>query len=53
VGPPVDLTPASAPTGRAGQRPAASDAPIPPAPIPNAEPGQRTNNFLNKIFGTL
>ncbi len=53
AGAPLDLTPAPAPGGRARSVAPAADAPIPPAPIPSAEPGQKTNNFLNKIFGNL
>ena len=32
-----------------------NSAPVPPAPIPNVDgqPGQRANDFFNKIFGTL
>jgi penicillin-binding protein 1A len=50
TGAPLDRAPA--PAGRAPAAPAAPDAPVPPAPIPLA-PGQKTNNFLNKIFGRL
>jgi len=41
--------------GRAAPAPVVDSAPIPPAPIPNAgeQPGQKTNNFLDKIFGRL
>ena len=53
AGPPVDLAPAATPSGRGRSAPAVPDAPVPPAPIPAAGPGQKTNNFLNKIFGTL
>ncbi len=44
-----------APGGRAASTPVVHDAPVPPAPIPNAgsQPGQRTNSFLDKIFGRL
>ena len=47
--------PAPPPAGRVARTPAVDDAPVPPAPIPNAgsEPGQRTNSFLDKIFGAL
>ncbi len=45
--------PAPAQTGRAAPTAAVEDAPVPPAPIPNVPPGQRTNNFLDKIFGRL
>jgi penicillin-binding protein 1A len=52
AGAPSDLAPASAPAGRARSGPA-EDAPLPPAPIPGEQPGRKTNNFLNKIFGAL
>jgi penicillin-binding protein 1A len=45
--------PAPPPAGRVSRTPAVDDAPLPPAPIPNAQPGRRTNSFLDKIFGTL
>ena len=57
--PTVNLTienpPAPPPAGRVARTPAVDDAPVPPAPIPNAggQRGQRTNSFLDKIFGTL
>jgi penicillin-binding protein 1A len=47
---------ASAPraAGRPAPGPVDDSAPVPPAPIPNAsQPGERTNTFLSKIFGTL
>jgi penicillin-binding protein 1A len=53
AGAPIELTPTASPAPRGRSAPAASDAPVPPAPIPNVAPGQRTNNFLNKIFGNL
>jgi len=48
------LTPAPpVPPGRAARTPAVDDPPVPPASIPNAQPGQRANDFLSKIFGKL
>ena len=55
-GAPLDLTPTAAPAAPAGRgrpAPAASDAPVPPANVPDAEPGRKTNAFLDKIFGNL
>ncbi len=45
--------PRPAPAGRGRPAPAASDAPVPPANVPDAEPGRKTNAFLDKIFGNL
>ncbi len=53
AGPPLALTPAPSPAGRASAVPSASDAPVPPVDVPGGEPGRKTNAFLNKIFGTL
>ena len=53
AGAPLALTPAPSPAGRASAVPSASDAPVPPADVPGGEPGQKTNAFLNRIFGTL
>ena len=50
---PLDLTPAAASAGRSRAPPPAPDAPIPPANVPDAEPGHKANAFLNKIFGKL
>ena len=46
---------ATAPAARAARTRAIDDAPVPPASIPNGggQPGQRANDFLNKIFGRL
>ena len=52
-GAPLTLTPPPVPAGRAAPAPLVDDPPVPPAPIPNVQPGQRTNSFLNKIFGAL
>ena len=43
------------PTSRPAPGPDIDSAPVPPAPIPNVggQPGQRANDFLNKIFGRL
>ena len=45
--------PASPPAGRPAPAPVVDSAPVPPAPIPNVggQPGQRANDFFNKIFG--
>ncbi|RBP13826.1 penicillin-binding protein 1A [Roseiarcus fermentans] len=50
---PSEPAPAPRPAGRAPSLPAPGDAPVPPAPIPDAQPGRKTNDFLNRIFGTL
>ncbi len=50
---PLDLTPAAATAGRARAAPPAPDVPVPPANVPDAEPGRKTNAFLDKIFGNL
>ncbi len=52
--PPSPLASAPRPVGRPTPAPVDDSAPVPPAPIPNAtQPGERTNTFLSKIFGTL
>ena len=57
--PPVATGAAAAPAAqpqparRAAPAPAIVDAPLPPAPIPDAKPVQPTNSFLGKIFGAL
>jgi len=53
--PAAAATPAPAPAVRAARTPAVDDAPVPPASIPNVgrQPGQRANDFFNKIFGGL
>ena len=53
AGPPVDLTPAASPAGRPRAAPSASDVPVPPADVPGAAPGRKTNAFLDKILGRL
>ena len=52
-GAPLDLTPAPASAGRARAAAPAPDVPVPPANLPGAEPGRKTNAFLDKIFGKL
>jgi penicillin-binding protein 1A len=48
------LASAPRPAGRPAPAPVDDSAPVPPAPIPNAsQPGERTNTFLSRIFGTL
>ncbi len=51
---PAATAPPPPPAGRTARAPVV-DSPVPPAPIPNAapRPGQRTNSFLDKIFGAL
>ncbi len=55
AGPPVTLAPPPVPASRAARSPIVDDPPVPPAPIPSpgGQPGRRTNNFLDKIFGRL
>ena len=54
AGPPAPTLAPLAPGGRASPTPVVNDAPVPPAPIPNVgQPGERTNSFLDKIFGRL
>jgi hypothetical protein len=52
---PAATAPQPQPAGRTARAPVIDSAPVPPAPIPNAgaQPGQRTNSFLDKIFGSL
>ena len=53
---PAAPAPQPQPTGRSARVPAIdTGAPVPPALIPNGggQPGQRTNSFLDKIFGSL
>jgi penicillin-binding protein 1A len=48
------LASAPRPAGRPAPAPLVDSAPVPPARIPNAsQPGERTNTFLSRIFGTL
>jgi penicillin-binding protein 1A len=55
AGAPAATAPQPQPAGRTARAPVFDSAPVPPAPIPNAggQPGQRTNSFLDKIFGSL
>jgi penicillin-binding protein 1A len=59
--PPLNLAPAASPAAsppaasasRARAAPPPPDVPVPPADVPNADPGRKTNAFLDKIFGKL
>ena len=54
AGPLAPTVASPVPGGRASPTPVVNDAPVPPAPIPNVgQPGERTNSFLDKIFGRL